>query len=228
MKHYLISLLARYETYLLALIAPLGVWGVGVLALIDSAALALPIDFILAGYVWHDPSRLWLYCLNAAAGSALGALAPYLVGRAGGELFLLKRINRKRYEQLRDRFESQEFLAIMVPAMMPPPMPLKLLEFAAGVFEMKALWFFGAVFSGRMLRYLAVALLTVKYGPNIIHMVMAGIHQHLTLMLGALVLLLLLLAIVMLRKSFATRSIQRAAHGKLADLEEELDEPAGK
>ena len=71
------------------------------------------------------------------SGSAIGSLLPYYLGRAGGELFLLKRINRKRYEQLRDRFEKQEFLAIMIPAMMPPPMPVKLFEFAAGVFEMK-------------------------------------------------------------------------------------------
>lgn len=224
MKHYLTSLLARYESYLLALIAPLGIWGVGVLALIDSAALALPIDFILAGYVWHNPSRLWLYCINAAAGSAVGALVPFFVGRAGGELFLLKRINRKRYEQLRDRFESQEFLAIMLPSMMPPPMPMKLLEFAAGVFEMKTLWFFGAVFSGRLLRFLAVALLTIKYGPNIIHLVMAGIHQHLALVLSAIGLLLLLLATLVLRKSFAGRRRKRGGHGKLSELEAELDE----
>ena len=63
------------------------------------------------------------------------------MGRAGGELFLLKRINRERYERMRDKFERQEFMAIMIPAMMPPPMPIKLFEFAAGVFEMKPLLF---------------------------------------------------------------------------------------
>ena len=67
----------------------------------------------------------------------IGSLVPFAIGRAGGELFLLKRINRERYERIRDRFERQEFLAIMIPAMLPPPTPLKLFEFAAGVFEMK-------------------------------------------------------------------------------------------
>jgi uncharacterized membrane protein YdjX (TVP38/TMEM64 family) len=62
---------------------------------------------------------------------------PFLLGRAGGELFLMKRIDRARYEQLRDRFEKQEFLAMMIPSILPPPTPWKLFVFAAGVFEMK-------------------------------------------------------------------------------------------
>ena len=60
---------------------------------------------------------------------------------AGGELFLMKRINRARYEQLRDRFGKQEFLAMMIPSILPPPTPWKLFVFAAGVFEMKTVHF---------------------------------------------------------------------------------------
>ena len=70
--------------------------------------------------------------------------------------------------QLRDRFERQEFLAIMVPAMMPPPMPVKLIEFAAGVFEMKPLWFFSAIFLGKFVRFLLEAMITIVYGPTIL------------------------------------------------------------
>lgn len=216
----LTSLFDRYKDHLLALILPLGVWGVGVLAVIDSASIALPIDFIVAGYVWHDPRRIWLYCLNAAAGSALGSLLPFFVGRAGGELFLLKRINRKRYEQLRDRFESQEFLAIMVPAMLPPPMPMKLLEFAAGVFEMKTAWFAFAIFCGRLVRFSAVALLTIKYGPNIIHLMMRGFRQHLGLVLGTIGLMLVVLLVIAIRKSQETR--QRTGPEKLSEPESDL------
>ena len=83
-------------------------------------------------------TRFLAYSLiGAAAASTLGSLVPFFIGRAGGEFFLLKRINRERYEKIRDRFERQEFLAIMIPAMLPPPTPLKLFEFSAGVFEMK-------------------------------------------------------------------------------------------
>jgi uncharacterized membrane protein YdjX (TVP38/TMEM64 family) len=40
-------------------------------------------------------------------GSAIGGLLPYGLGRAGGELFLLKRVNRERYERMRARFERR-------------------------------------------------------------------------------------------------------------------------
>ena len=73
----------------------------------------------------------------AAAGSAVGGLLPYGLGRAGGELFLLKRINRQRFEAMRTRFESQEFWALAIPSMLPPPTPWKVVVFAAGVFEMR-------------------------------------------------------------------------------------------
>ncbi|MFT3971939.1 MAG: hypothetical protein QM699_00205 [Amaricoccus sp.] len=47
--------------------------------------------------------------------------------------------------RIRDRFEKQEFFAIMIPAMLPPPTPMKLFEFAAGVFEMKPLGYLLAI-----------------------------------------------------------------------------------
>ena len=105
---------------------------------------------------------------------------PYGLGRAGGELFLLKRINRARFERLRDRFQRQEFLAVMIPSMMPPPAPWKMFVFASGVFEMRVPNFLLAVFVGRMLRWLVLSLLVLKLGPNAVDLVA---HHALTAML---------------------------------------------
>ena len=175
---------------MLAMLKPLGIWGIGVLALIDTSSIPVPIDALVIDFVIHDHARFALYCLMAALGSALGALVPYYIGRAGGELFLLKRINRQRYEQLRDRFEKQEFLAIMIPSMMPPPMPVKLVEFAAGVFDMKALSFFFAVFLGKFIRFMTWSLLVIFYGPTIVETVVGTVRAHHTIVLtlgGALI-----------------------------------------
>ena len=146
-----VVLLHKINAVLIAALKPLGVWGLGGLAFIDSGLFPLPttMDGVVIGYVAADHRKFLLYVLMASAASAIGSLIPYYVGRAGGELFLLKRINRERYEGLRDKFERQEFMAIMIPAMMPPPMPIKLFEFAAGVFEMKPLLFATAIFAGK-------------------------------------------------------------------------------
>jgi membrane protein YqaA with SNARE-associated domain len=190
---------------MLTALKPLGVWGIGGIAIIDSSSIPMPIDALLIDYVAHDHARFLLYCFMAAFGSAIGSLVPYYLGRAGGELFLLKRINRERYEQLRDRFEKQEFLALMVPAMMPPPMPVKLFEFAAGVFEMKPLWYFSAIFLGKFIRFLIWAIITITYGPTILHSITRTLHAHLGYVLGASGIIIVLLLVYVFRKVFDRR-----------------------
>jgi membrane protein YqaA with SNARE-associated domain len=182
--------LAKYKFWLLAVLKPMGFWGAGAIALIDAAAFPVPMDFIIAGYIWADKKHFYIYVIVAAAGSALGGLVPFLLGRAGGELFLMKRIDRDRYEQLRDRFEKQEFLAMMIPSILPPPTPWKLFVFAAGVFEMKIGTFLLSVFVGRVLRDMVTAILTIKYGPEIVHIAARLATQHRVVLVAGVTLLL--------------------------------------
>ena len=164
-------MLAKWKFLVLPALAKLGFWGIGAVALLDSSTIPVPMDAILAVYVWNDKSHFWLYCLLAAAGSAVGGLLPYGLGRAGGELFLLKRVNRERFERMRTRFENQEFLAMMIPSMLPPPTPWKAFVFAAGVFEMEVIPFMLAVFCGRLVRWLLLSLLVLKLGPGAVDVV---------------------------------------------------------
>ncbi len=162
---------AEWKLLILPALLKWGIWGVGAIAVLDSSSIPVPMDAILAVYVWNDKPHFWVYCLMAAAGSAIGGLLPYGLGRAGGELFLLKRIDRAKFERLRDRFQRQEFLAVMIPSMMPPPAPWKMFIFASGVFEMRIPVFLLAVFVGRMLRWLALSLLVLKLGPGAVDLV---------------------------------------------------------
>ena len=186
---------------------PFGIWGLGALALIDASFIPIPVsmDGVLIGYVATNHSKAFLYVLMASFASAVGSLVPYYIGRAGGEIFLLKRINRERYERMRDRFERQEFLAIMIPAMMPPPMPIKLFEFAAGVFEMKPLPFATAIFLGKFVQFLICAIITVVYGPAIMHSGRHMIHQHLGVALGLVGIAVLGIIVWVTRKVFDRR-----------------------
>jgi membrane protein YqaA with SNARE-associated domain len=166
LSHFFLRIAALWKHVLLPALAKLGFWGAGAIALLDSSSVPVPIDAFLAVAIWNNKRAFWAYVLLAAAGSALGGLLPYALGRAGGELFLLKRINRQRFESLRDRFERQEFLAVMIPSMMPPPAPWKVFIFASGVFEMRIPDFLLAVFAGRAVRWFVLALLVLKLGPG--------------------------------------------------------------
>ena len=202
----LVELSTKYRVLLLGFLKPLGFWGVGAVAVLDSSSIPVPMDLIVAGYAWSDPHRFYLYVLMAAIGSAIGGLVPYWLGRAGGEIFLMKRIDRTRYEKMRDRFERQEFLALMIPSMMPPPTPWKVFVFAAGVFEMKVASFMLAVLAGRIVRFTVVSLLTIRYGPQIVHDLTILMQQHMLAMLVALGVILIVLAVLALRKGMSKRA----------------------
>ena len=173
MKAVFARIMAKWNLVLLPFLAKFGIWGVGLVALLDSSTIPVPMDAILALYIWSDKGHFWLYCLLASVGSAVGGLLPYGLGRAGGELFLLKRVNRERFEKMRTRFEKQELLAMMIPSMLPPPTPWKAFVFAAGVFEMQIAPFLLSVFCGRMVRWLVLSLLVLKLGPGAVGVVKA-------------------------------------------------------
>src|SRR5215467_2987899 len=162
----------------IAFLQTLGGWGVLALAGIDSGAIPIPLDALVAGYVFSNPGHAWLYVIAGAIGSAVGSLIPYYLGRAGGELFLLKRIDEAKLQRIRDRFERQEFLALMVPAMLPPPTPFKLLVFSAGVFEMKPVAFLTAIISGRLMRFGVLSILVVIFGKEIVDETKTLIKTH--------------------------------------------------
>ena len=177
------KLLLKYAALIAALKA-LGAWGVLIIATLDASAFGIPMDPLIAGFVYANPHKAWLYCLAASLGSAAGSLIPYWLGRAGGELFLLKRIDRTRLERIRDRFEGREFLAIMVPAMLPPPTPFKLLVFSAGVFEMKVWQFLLAIIGGRLLRFGILSALTLIFGEQIVHTTKDLVKDHPSVAIG--------------------------------------------
>ena len=172
----------------IAVLKTLGAWGLLVLATVDSFAIPIPLDALVAGYVYSNPHKVVLYCLAGALGSALGSLMPYALGRAGGELFLLKRIDESRLQRIRDRFERQEFLALMIPAMLPPPTPFKLFVFSAGVFEMKVLNFCLAITCGRLIRFGILSALTIAFGPQIVTEARSLFTRHPLVILVVLVL----------------------------------------
>ena len=124
-------------------------------------------DALIATYVYQRPTIFWIiaFPILGGIGSAFGSLFIYAIGRKGGEVALAKRVSQAKIDHLRATFEKREFLALMVPSMLPPPTPFKLFVFSAGVFCMKLRDFLLAVSVGRFIRFLVLAIRTVRFGP---------------------------------------------------------------
>ena len=176
-------ILSRYTAFLWALLKPLGAWGVLAIAALDAAFFGLPMDAVVAGYVYQDRARFLLYAFVASVGSALGSIVIYVIGYKGGEELLRKRIPPERFEKIHAAFDKHPFWSLMFPAMLPPPTPFKLFVLAAAVSEMGFVRFLLAIFSGRMVRFLLLGVLTIKFGPDVVHVFGALFRQHLYLVL---------------------------------------------
>jgi membrane protein YqaA with SNARE-associated domain len=165
----------------------LGIWGPFVIAFADSALLGMPVDFIVATYVWQDRKRMLLYIAMASLGSAVGSIPLYIVGYLGGEKVLRKRISEERFLKIHRSFEQHEFWALMFPGMLPPPTPFKIFVLGAAVFEMPFRDFLIALFAGRFVRFLVLSVLVLWFGPQIVGLFGGVFKRHWILVLAVIV-----------------------------------------
>ena len=81
----------RVEAFALALGAP----GLFIVAFLDSSILSLPevADLLVVLMVTRHPARMPVYVASAVAGSLVGCLSLYCIGRVGGDVWLRKRFS---------------------------------------------------------------------------------------------------------------------------------------
>ena len=180
-------IVVRYSGLVWAILKPLGAWGVFVIAGLDSAFFGLPLDPVVAGYVYQNRSKLLLYVFMASAGSAAGSILLYGLGYKGGQVLLERRISKRKFDQIRRSYDRHEFLTLMFPSMVPPPFPFKLFALAAAAFEMNFWHFLAAIFAGRFVRFLILGLLVLRFGPGAVAITAALAQKHLLALLLAIV-----------------------------------------
>jgi LPXTG-motif cell wall-anchored protein len=180
-------ILSRYTGWIWGLLKVLGIWGPFVISFADSALLGMPIDAIVATYVYQHRSRFLVYVLLAALGSALGSIPLYVIGYIGGETVLRKRVSPERFAKIHRSFEEHEFWALMFPGMFPPPMPFKIFVLGAAISEMNFGHFLLAIFAARCVRFFVLGLLTLYFGPQIVGFVTVLFKTHLYPILALLV-----------------------------------------
>ncbi len=144
----------------------LGGPGIFAVAALDSSFISLPqINDILVVLMvtQHKPWMLY-YAAMATLGSVVGCYMIYFLASKGGETFLRKRLKPGHAERALNLYRKHGLLALMVPALLPPPAPFKLFVLAAGLAEVRPLQFVLAIAVARGARYLALGLLAIYYG----------------------------------------------------------------
>lgn len=158
----------RFVTGVEALALALGAPGLFVLGFLDSSFLSLPEvpDALLVLMVTHAPARMPLYALSATLGSLLGCFILYYIGRKGGDAFVRRRLGAARVDRAVSVFNRYGVLAILIPALLPPPAPFKVFVLLAGVAGISPSRFVVAIAIGRGIRYFGEGALALWYGPQ--------------------------------------------------------------
>jgi membrane protein YqaA with SNARE-associated domain len=144
-----------------------GAWGLFGISFLDSSFIPFPVVNDLALIVMASKRPAWwpLFGLQTTLGSICGAYLLYGLARGGRRIF-----RRKPTVQARTRaqhwLQRNDFVAILVASLLPPPAPLKVFVLTAGLLRVNALRFGLALLVGRGLRFTAEAWLGARYGPQ--------------------------------------------------------------
>ena len=167
----------------------LGGPGLFIIGYLDASFLSFPEvnDLLIIWMVSQHKERFVYYTAMATAGSVLGCLTLYYIARKGGEAFLRRRFSARHIESGLRLFQKYGLLAVVIPALLPPPAPFKIFVLMGGVANIPLKTFVTAIALGRGVRYFGEGILAVLYGKQALEY----IHENsrtVGLVLGLLVL----------------------------------------
>jgi membrane protein YqaA with SNARE-associated domain len=144
----------------------LGGPGLFAVAALDSSFISLPQinDLLVVLMVTQHKEWMLYYAGMATLGSVVGCFAIYYLAGKGGEAFLRKRTNPGRLDRTLALYRRHGLLALMVPALLPPPAPFKLFVLGAGLAGVRPVPFVVAIAVARGVRYLALGVLAIYFG----------------------------------------------------------------
>lgn len=138
------------------------------MAFLDASFLSLPQinDILVVVMVTEHKDRMLYYAAMATFGSVAGCYAIYYLAAKGGDAFLRKRLKPGQVERAMNVYRRNGLMALMIPALLPPPAPFKLFVLAAGVARVSPAQFVIALTVARGARYVALGVLAIYYGDT--------------------------------------------------------------
>jgi membrane protein YqaA with SNARE-associated domain len=169
--HLLIaSLYLQAARSLIAWARRVGGPGLIVLGVVDNSAIPIPGSQDAMTIILAASEKTWwpYYALMATAGAVLGGYITYRLARKEGKAILERRVSRRKAQKVYRTFEKWGFGAVVIPALLPPPLPMFPFLLAAGALQYSRGKFIAALAIGRGIRYTLLAFLAVRYGRSIL------------------------------------------------------------
>ena len=152
----------------------LGLGGPGLFAIafLDSSFISLPQinDILVVLMVTRHKAWMPYYALMATLGSIAGCYVIYYLAEKGGEAYLRKRVRGGNVDRVLALYKRHGLMALMIPALLPPPAPFKLFVLMAGVAGVRPMHFVLAIGAARGIRYLALGVLAIYFGDLALEM----------------------------------------------------------
>jgi membrane protein YqaA with SNARE-associated domain len=144
-----------------------------VIGALDSSLLSLPEinDYLVVTRCSTDHTAVIFFPLFAAAGSVIGCLLLYSLMKRGGQAVLRSRFRKEHIERVERTYSHFGFLALAVPALLPPPMPFKIFVATAGALEFPRWRFMVTIMIARAFRYYVEGVLAVFYGESVLRFI---------------------------------------------------------
>ena len=100
----------------------------------------------------------------------MGGYTTWATGRKGGEAALRRHVPARLLKRIVGWVERHRILAVFLPAVLPPPIPLLPFALAAGALGVSRRRFIAVYGAARSVRYSFIAWLGVVYGRKIVRM----------------------------------------------------------
>ena len=187
-----------------------------VIGALDSSLLSLPEinDYLVVARCYSDPKAAFYFPLFAALGSVLGCFALYWIMRRGGQAVLRCRFQREQIQRVERAYALFGFLALAVPALLPPPMPFKIFVATAGALEYPVWRFVVTIMIARSVRYYVEGALAVFYGEHVLDFLK---DNGLVILSAVAALCLVGLATYVLRNRHRRAALRQAAPSSVSD-----------
>jgi membrane protein YqaA with SNARE-associated domain len=152
-------------------ISRLGGIGLIVLGLADNSLVPLPgsVDALTIVLAASNKEWWWIYAITATIGAVIGGFLTFRLGLRGEEALeeKEKKLPKDKVRKVQSIFRKWGFGSVMIPAMLPPPVPIVPFLITAGAMRYPARKFLSALSLGRGVRYFVVAWLGKAYGKQI-------------------------------------------------------------